>query len=228
MSLPIPTLIVQRQEASDEELQWERPVLTVGRDPGNDLVIDHRLASRRHARFEQDEAGFYIRDLESTNGTYLNGERIAGAQLLRNNDEVWVADTVIVFRDPEATAKGVPPVARAPRVVEPDEELRVDSRAKEVFLRGRRLDPPLTAKEFQLLELLYQRKGEVISKEGIAEGVWDYEVYDFNAIDALVYRLRHRIEADPSNPRYLVTVRGFGYKLLTGGLLGDDEQTPVR
>ena len=78
-------------------------------------------------------------------------------------------------------------------------------------------DPPLTAKEFQLLELLYQRKGEVISKEGIAQGVWDYEVYDYNAIDALVYRLRHRVETDPSNPRYLVTVRGFGYKLLTGG-----------
>ena len=43
--------------------------------------------------------------------------------------------------------------------------------------------------------------------------MWDYEVYDYNAIDALVYRLRHRIEADPSNPKYLVTVRGFGYKL---------------
>jgi DNA-binding response OmpR family regulator len=93
--------------------------------------------------------------------------------------------------------------------------VRVDSKAKEVYLRGKVLDPQLTAKEFQLLELLYKHKGEVISKEGIAQGVWDYEVYDFNAIDALVYRLRHRIEADPANPKYLVTVRGFGYKLLT-------------
>jgi pSer/pThr/pTyr-binding forkhead associated (FHA) protein len=214
-SLPIPTLILQRQDAQDQEIQWEHPVLTIGRDPTNDIVIDHKLASRRHARFERDEAGFYIRDLDSTNGTYLNGEQVTGAQLLRNNDEVWVADTVFVFRDPEATVKGVPPVTRA-RVVEPEEELRVDSRSKEVYLRGKVLDPPLTAKEFQLLELLYTRKGEVISKEQIAQGVWDYEVYDYNAIDALVYRLRHRIEADPSNPKYLVTVRGFGYKLLTG------------
>ncbi len=215
VSMPIPTLIVQRQEAPDQEIRWEQPVLTIGRDPGNDLVIDHKLASRRHARFEQDQSGFYIRDLDSTNGTYLNGERISGAQLLRNNDEVWVADTVVVFRDPEATMKGTPPPVVRRREINPEEELRVDSKAKEVYLRGKLLDPPLTAKEFQLLELLYQRKGEVISKEGIAQGVWDYEVYDYNAIDALVYRLRHRIEADPSNPRYLVTVRGFGYKLLT-------------
>ena len=215
MLLPIPTLIVQRQDKPDEELQWEQPVLTVGRDPTNDLVIDHKLASRRHARFERDDAGFYVHDLDSTNGTYLNGQPIAGTQLLRNNDEVGFVDTVVIFRDPEATVKGMPPIARQ-RVVEPEEELRVDSRSKEVYLRGRLLDPPLTAKEFQLLELLYQHKGEVISKEGIAQGVWDYEVYDYNAIDALVYRLRHRIEADPSIPRYLVTVRGFGYKLLTG------------
>ncbi len=215
LAMPIPTLIVQRQDQPDQEFRWEQPALMIGRDPANDLVIDHKLASRRHARFEQDESGFYIRDLDSTNGTYLNGQRINGAQLLRNNDEVWVADTVMIFRDPEATMKGTPPPVVRRRVLEPEEELRVDSKAKEVYLRGKLLDPPLTAKEFQLLELLYQHKGEVISKEGIAQGVWDYEVYDFNAIDALVYRLRHRIEADPSNPKYLVTVRGFGYKLLT-------------
>ncbi|MBA3946454.1 MAG: FHA domain-containing protein, partial [Herpetosiphonaceae bacterium] len=109
VTLPIPTLIIQRQNDEDLELQWEQPVLTVGRDPQNELVIDHKLASRRHARFEKDEVGFYIRDLESTNGTFLNGQRIAGSQLLRNNDEVWIGDTVIVFRDPEATMKGTPP-----------------------------------------------------------------------------------------------------------------------
>jgi pSer/pThr/pTyr-binding forkhead associated (FHA) protein len=216
LSMPIPTLIVQREDAPDEEIRWEQSVLTIGRDPTNNLVIDDKRVSRRHARFERDDAGFYIHDLESTNGTYLNQQRISGAQLLRNNDEVWVGDRVIVFRDPEATMKGTPPPIVRQRLLEPEEELRIDSKAKEVYLRGKVLDPPLTAKEFQLLELLYNHKGEVISKEAIAQGVWDYEVYDYNAIDALVYRLRHRVEVDPSNPRYLVTVRGFGYKLLTG------------
>ncbi len=211
---PVPTLVVQRS-TGDQEVLWEQPVLTVGRDPANDLVIEHRLASRRHARFEKDESGFYVRDLDSTNGTFVNGQRIQGAHLLHNNDEVWIGDTVIVFHDPEATMKGVPPSVARQRTPETQEELRVDTKAKEVYLRGKLLDPPLTAKEFQLLDLMYQRKGEVLSKAEIARNVWDYEVYDYNAIDALVYRLRHRIEGDPAHPKYLVTVRGFGYKLLT-------------
>ena len=98
---PIPTLFVQRNTGNDEEVQWEQDVLAIGRDATNDIVIEHRLASRRHARFEKDDVGFYIRDLESTNGTFVNGQRIQGAHLLRNNDEVWVGDTVIVFRDPK-------------------------------------------------------------------------------------------------------------------------------
>ena len=217
MLSPIPMLFVQRGDGNEAEVLWEQDALTVGRDASNDLVIEHRLASRRHARFEKDDVGFFINDLDSTNGTFVNGERVQGRHLLRNNDEVWIGDTAILFRDPEATIKGAPPTVARLAVRDQQEELRVDTRAKEVYLRAQPLDPPLTAKEFQLLDLLYQYRGEVLSKEQIAKGVWDYEVYDYNAIDALVYRLRHRIEADPSNPRYLVTVRGFGYKLLTYG-----------
>lgn len=210
--IPAPKLTLKRQDGDYRELEWDKEVLTVGRDSANDLIIDHRLASRRHARFERDEAGFYIRDLDSTNGTYVNGERLYGAHLLRNQDQIVIADTIITFQDPEATMKGALPteVLQAVR-----EELRVDSRSKEVYIKGEALDPPLTVKEFQLLELLYNRKGQVVSKDEIARAVWDYEVFDYNAIDALVYRLRQRIEPTPTSPRYLITQRGFGYKLYT-------------
>lgn len=211
---PVPALTIKNQDAPARLVAWDQPVLTIGRDSANEIVIDHRLASRRHARLERDDAGCFIRDLDSTNGTYINGNRVSGVAPLRNNDEIWVADTVIIFRDPEATMKGTPPPVVLQRLHAYEQEaLRVDSAAKEVYIENQRLDPPLTAKEFQLLELLYTRKGEVISKEEIAKGVWDYEVYDYNAIDALIYRLRQRIEEDPSAPRYVVTVRGFGYKL---------------
>src|SRR3712207_6731695 len=134
MGGPVPTLLVQ-QSTGDRELLWEQPVLTVGRDPSNNLVIEHRLVSRRHARFEKDDAGFYIHDLDSTNGTFVNGERVQGRHLLRNNDEVWIGDTAILFRDPEATVKGAPPAIARPGGRQPQEELRVDTRAKEVYLR---------------------------------------------------------------------------------------------
>lgn len=212
---PAPLLVIRRQDADVTQLEWSKPTLTIGRDGANDIIIDHPLASRRHARLEHDENGYFVRDLESTNGTYLNGDRIEGAHILRNQDKVWVADTEITFNDPEATQKGPLPAEILKRARAVEEGLRVDSRAKEIYLQGKLLDPPLTVKEFQLLELLYNHKGQVISKDEIAQNVWDYEVYDYNAIDALVYRLRQRIEQDPGNPRYLVTVRGFGYKLLT-------------
>jgi pSer/pThr/pTyr-binding forkhead associated (FHA) protein len=211
-AVPVPKLVIKRQDGQYREVDWDRDVISLGRDGANDVVIDHPLASRRHARFERTADGFFIYDLESTNGTYLNEERIAGSRQLHNHDQVIIADTVITFQDPEATVKGVlpPELLRAVR-----EELRVDSRSKEVLIKGRLLDPPLTVKEFQLLELLYDRRGQVISKDEIARGVWDYEVFDYNAIDALVYRVRQRIEPDPAHPRYLLTQRGFGYKLIT-------------
>ena len=209
---PAPKLIIKRQDGHYRELDWDRELITIGRDGANDIVIDHPLASRRHARLERQPDGFFVRDLESTNGTFINQERVEGLCHLHNQDQIIIADTVIVFHDPEATVKGVlpPELLRAVR-----EELRVDSRTKEVYIKGQVLDPSLTVKEFQLLELLYTRRGQVISKDEIARQVWDYEVFDYNAIDALVYRLRQRIEPDPGNPRYLVTQRGFGYKLIT-------------
>lgn len=209
---PAPKLMIKRQDGQFHELDWEVELITIGRDGANDIVIDHPLASRRHARLERTAEGFVVRDLESTNGTFVNQERVESLCPLHNQDQIIIADTVIVFHDPEATVKGVLPaeLLRAAR-----EELRVDSRTKEVLIKGQALDPSLTVKEFQLLELLYQRRGQVISKDEIARQVWDYEVFDYNAIDALVYRLRQRIEPDPTHPRYLVTQRGFGYKLVT-------------
>jgi pSer/pThr/pTyr-binding forkhead associated (FHA) protein len=212
---PAPLLVVRRQNASLTQLEWNKQALSIGRDNANDIIIDHPLASRRHARLEFDENGYAVRDLDSTNGTFVNGERIEGVRFLHNQDRIWVADTEIVFNDPEATQKGPLPMEVLKHVRAAQEALRVESRAKEVYVLGKLLDPPLTVKEFQLLELLYSHKGQVISKDEIAKSVWDYEVYDYNAIDALVYRLRQRIEVDPGNPRYLVTVRGFGYKLVT-------------
>ncbi|MEN9934444.1 MAG: hypothetical protein RLZZ387_1023 [Chloroflexota bacterium] len=211
---PSPLLVIRRQDASPTQLDWSQPILAIGRDGSNDIVIDHPLASRRHARLERDDSGYLVRDLDSTNGTYVNGDRIEGARSLHNQDRIWVADTEIVFNDPEATQKGPLPVEILRRVRAAEEAIRIDSRAKEVYIQGKLLDPPLTVKEFQLLELLYGHRGQVISKDEIAKSVWDYEVYDYNAIDALIYRLRQRIEGDPGNPKYIVTVRGFGYKLV--------------
>lgn len=207
-----PKLTVKRKDGSYSEFDWDKELVTIGRDGTSDLIIDHPLASRRHARLERDESGFLVRDLNSTNGTYVNGEPITGTHVLHHQDQIIVADTIITFHDSDATARGPLP----PEVLQSvQEDLRVDSQAKEVYVQGEPLRPPLTVKEFQLLELLYARKGQVVSKDEIAHNVWDYEVFDYNAIDALIYRVRQRIEPRSTSPRYLLTQRGFGYKLVT-------------
>src|SRR5262245_37814881 len=94
---PSPLLVIRRQGANISQIEWSTPVLTIGRDGANDIVIDHPLASRRHARLERDEHGYCIRDLESTNGTYVDGERIEGLRALHNQVRIWIADTEITF-----------------------------------------------------------------------------------------------------------------------------------
>jgi two-component system response regulator RegX3 len=72
---------------------------------------------------------------------------------------------------------------------------------------------PLPLKEFELLELLLRNAGRVLTRGQLIDRVWgaDY-VGDTKTLDVHVKRLRSKIEPEPSTPRYLVTVRGLGYK----------------
>ena len=94
--------------------------------------------------------------------------------------------------------------------------VRVDAESGEVSVDGRAVET-LTKLEFRLLLLLYGRLNKICDKYSIVESVWgeDYvdEVYD-SSIEKLVSRLRKKIEPMPSSPRYIITVRGRGYKLV--------------
>ena len=96
------------------------------------------------------------------------------------------------------------------------EGVRVDVEGGHVWVDGQ-LIPPLTELEYRLLLLLYGRLDEICTKDQIAEAVWgtDYlEAVDDARIDKLVSRLRQKIEPQPKEPRYLITIRGRGYRLL--------------
>ena len=74
----------------------------------------------------------------------------------------------------------------------------------------------LTKTEFRLLVELASSPGRVFSREVLLERVWGYGYFgDGRLVDVHVRRLRTKIEADPANPRHVVTVRGLGYKLQT-------------
>jgi DNA-binding response OmpR family regulator len=90
-------------------------------------------------------------------------------------------------------------------------DLEVRPQAGEVTLRGHPV--PVTRTEFRLLCELAEHAGQVLSRQQLLERVWDYEYGDERLVDVHVGRLRQKIEDDPSDPRYLMTVRGMGYKL---------------
>ena len=90
--------------------------------------------------------------------------------------------------------------------------VRMDVERHTVTVGGQTVALPL--KEFDLLELLMRNVGRVLTRGQLIDRVWgsDY-VGDTKTLDVHVKRLRAKIEPDPANPRYLLTVRGLGYKL---------------
>jgi DNA-binding winged helix-turn-helix (wHTH) protein/energy-coupling factor transporter ATP-binding protein EcfA2 len=93
--------------------------------------------------------------------------------------------------------------------------LDVDS--GDVWVDGVRV-PVLTDLEYRLLELLYERRDKLTDKYQIVTAVWGEEYLgsvDDARVEKLISRLRGKIEPEPANPRYLITRRGRGYKLLT-------------
>ena len=83
----------------------------IGSDPSNELVIDEPTVSRRHAEVIQRSGVFQIRDLGSTNGTFVNGRRIAEATAVNFGDEIRFAGARFVLRD----GVGIEPLPQPPR-----------------------------------------------------------------------------------------------------------------
>ena len=72
----------------------------------------------------------------------------------------------------------------------------------------------LTAKEFALLEKLYENNGNIVTRDSLCRAAWGDDLYGYeNTLMVHIRRLREKIEPEPSVPRYLLTVRGLGYKL---------------
>jgi two-component system, OmpR family, response regulator RegX3 len=90
-------------------------------------------------------------------------------------------------------------------------DVSLDPGRHEVRIRGARVNLPL--KEFELLALLLENAGRVLTRETLIDRVWglDY-VGDTKTLDVHVKRLRGKVEDDPSTPERIITIRGLGYK----------------
>jgi two-component system, OmpR family, response regulator ResD len=96
------------------------------------------------------------------------------------------------------------------------DELEVDPVTRRVVASGQEVE--LTAREFDLLQFLASHPNQVFSRDQLMERVWQFAFYtDTTTVTVHVRRLRAKIEADPSNPRWIETVWGVGYRFRSAG-----------
>ena len=207
-----PILIIQDENKPAQHWPMTKDDVVLGRGEECDYILDERQVSRQHIRIYKQSDLYYIQDLESKNGTWVNGQQLKGSRELRDGDEIRVALVIrIRFIGSGATS---PLATEAPAFLVG--RLRLDPEARRVFIKGKELNPPLSLPQYRLIELLFENIGHICTRDQVIETVWPEamgEGVSEQAIDALVRRLRDRLSEIDPEWQYIVTVRGHGFRL---------------
>ena len=182
----------------------------IGRKAPADLVVDMPRVSRQHASISRTPKGYFLRDLESTNGTFLNGEAVVDIpRRLNGGDEIVIAGIgQLTFEDPDETLQG-PVIGRF-------EGIWLNATTREVWVEGHPIQLALSPAQFTLLETLFQREGDILSRERVIAAVWpdsDPSGVSREALNGLIKRLRSRLRENPTQRDYLEVLRGHGLRL---------------
>jgi DNA-binding winged helix-turn-helix (wHTH) protein len=204
-----PILVAQDGPLKGQRWQLSH-TLMIGRDPSCDIQVQDRQVSRFHARITPNAEGVTIEDLGSKNGTNHNGVELTGPVMLQDGDLLGIAlAQQFIFLTSDATMPLAEGGARSGRLL-------MDQKSRQVWVNQQQVSPPLSAQQFKLLWLLYERQGQVVTRSELVSAVWGEDqmvgVSD-QALDALIRRLRDRLAVlDPSH-QYINTVRGHGIRL---------------
>ncbi|MBI3565088.1 MAG: FHA domain-containing protein [Elusimicrobia bacterium] len=122
----MPKLLLKFNAAVIKEIPFDKDAFTVGRKPDNDIVIDNPAISGHHCRISVQGGTYFVEDLESTNGTFVNEKRIKKSGL-HHNDVVGLAKHALVFVEdaPEpavAPAPAAAPPADATMMISPQKQ----------------------------------------------------------------------------------------------------------
>jgi DNA-binding winged helix-turn-helix (wHTH) protein len=204
-----PLLIAQEGPLKGQRWPVSR-ALVLGREHSCDVVISDRQVSRFHARLTPTSEGIILEDMGSKNGTHRNGELLSAPVVLQDGDMIQVSlAQEFTFLTSDSTMPLGESTSKAGR-------LMMDLRSRRVWVNQQQVAPPLSAQQFKLLWMLYERQGQVISRTELVANVWGEEqsigVSD-QALDALIRRLRDRLGALDPKHQYIDTVRGHGVRL---------------
>src|ERR1700742_4750840 len=100
------SVLISEKGGAERRESFERTEINVGRVQGNELMLPKGNVSKRHARLLFRDGRFIVTDLKSTNGTYVNGRKIAQATIVREGDKIYIGDFVLRIETGAGVALG--------------------------------------------------------------------------------------------------------------------------
>ena len=204
----------------------------IGRSSTCDIVIDLTLVSRRHAEIVYHDQRYFASDFESRKGTLVNGEPLQPREerALSHGDLLSFADNqvTLLFQETWDSALLGRTTPAGPDVSSDDTattssariavhtELSIDSDSRQLRINDGQLLHHLSRGEFDLLTVLYERRGTAVAYEELVAALYPESIDPDAAIEEIdmrIRQLRSRLELIPTNPRLIVTLPAYGYIL---------------
>ncbi len=92
------TIIIKLKGGIISEVDLEKDTTAIGRDMSGDVYLKHPSVSRKHTHILKKGSTFYVEDLNSTNGTFVNGEMISRRKVLSDGDEIVIGNYTVLFK----------------------------------------------------------------------------------------------------------------------------------
>jgi DNA-binding winged helix-turn-helix (wHTH) protein len=207
-----PVLIAQQGPLEGQRWNIDKE-MAIGRDPGCDIVIPDRQVSRLHAKIHFSDKQIELEDMDSKNGTFLQGNTLTKRTALNDAAVIQVAMVqkfVFYLTDATMPLEEIKLLSSAK-----PEVLLLDKKSHRVWIGNKEVLPPLSVPQFKLLEVLSERPGIVVTRNELVDAIWGNDqsagVSD-QALDALIRRLRERLAEVDKDHTYIVTIRGHGLR----------------
>ncbi len=211
-------LLVEEGQLKQRCRMTQDMTVTAGRDPECDLVIESQGASRFHADFTFTGQELFVVDRQSTNGTFVGGNKIPTDEQvsLAIGDRVRIGSAEVIIWDeeelPEELKQYLP---ESERVI--PQTIFVNLADGLVLADGKVPVARLSASEINLVEFMHGKGADTIATGEIAQIVYGTDKVSRMIVASFVDGLRAKIEPNPANPHFLTSVPGRGYRLHTRG-----------
>ncbi|MCE1254259.1 MAG: FHA domain-containing protein [Anaerolineae bacterium] len=195
--------------AGGQEWHLDKPVIFIGRGETADVALVHPRISRQHASITCESGVYYLEDLSSSNGTFLNDKKISQKTALTHTDKIDFGGAITLsFLEPVATEKADLP----DKII----GVWINPQTSEVWVDGIRLKEDLPTQLMDLLRFLYEHEGQVVPYHEIKAAVWQKQdleyVFDETRKKAIQRLRKCLLDANPAYD-YIEISRGYGVML---------------